>query len=103
MLKDLVNNKYVFSLYPNLLTVDKPSDNIDINQLIEIIKYGYIEDIITDLRKPKYRKEYNKIKKTSIPCVTHRSFRAGSWYFRQKYVPVQGGYGAVFVVRVKIL
>jgi hypothetical protein len=67
---DFVNNKYVFSLYPNLLTVDKPSDNIDINQLIEIIKYGYIKDIITSLREPISREECNQIKKDSIPCVT---------------------------------
>ena len=29
-------------------------------------------------------------------CVTRRSIRAGSWYFSQKAVPVQGGYGTCF-------
>jgi hypothetical protein len=36
-------------------------------------------------------------------CVTRRSIRAGSWYFSQKAVTVQGGYGALFAVRVQIL
>ena len=29
-------------------------------------------------------------------CVTRRKRRAGSWYFGQKAVTVQGGYGVVF-------
>ena len=29
-------------------------------------------------------------------CVTRRSIRAGSWYFSQKVVTVQGGYGTCF-------
>ena len=29
-------------------------------------------------------------------CVTRRKHRAGSWYFSQKAVTVQGGYGACF-------
>jgi hypothetical protein len=29
-------------------------------------------------------------------CVTWRSIRAGSWYFRQIIVPVQARYGACF-------
>ena len=29
-------------------------------------------------------------------CVTRRQHRAGSWYFSQKAVTVQGGYGACF-------
>jgi len=36
-------------------------------------------------------------------CVTRRSIRAGSWYFSQKTVTVQGGYGALFAVMVQIL
>jgi hypothetical protein len=36
-------------------------------------------------------------------CVTRRSIRAESRYFSQKAVTVQGGYGAVFAVRVQIL
>jgi len=33
-------------------------------------------------------------------CVTRRQHRAGSWYFSQKTVTVQGGYGALFAVMV---
>ena len=36
-------------------------------------------------------------------CVTLRQHRAGSWYFSQKVVTVQGGYGALFAVMVQIL
>ena len=35
-------------------------------------------------------------------CVTRRSIRAGSWFFSHKAVPVQGGYGALFAVRIQI-
>jgi len=36
-------------------------------------------------------------------CVTRRSIRAESWYFSQKAVAVQGGYGALFAVQVQVL
>jgi hypothetical protein len=36
-------------------------------------------------------------------CVTRRSIRAESWYFSQKAVTVQGGYGALFAVMVQVL
>jgi len=36
-------------------------------------------------------------------CVTRRKHRAGSWYFSQITVTVQGGYGALFAVMVQIL
>jgi len=36
-------------------------------------------------------------------CVTRRLHRAGSWYFSQKAVTVQGGYGVVFAIRVQII
>jgi hypothetical protein len=36
-------------------------------------------------------------------CVTRRKHRAGSWYFSREVVTVQGGYGALFAVRVQIL
>jgi hypothetical protein len=32
-------------------------------------------------------------------CVIRRQHRAESWYFSQKAVTVQGGYGAVFASR----
>jgi hypothetical protein len=70
----LVNSEYVFSLYSNLLTVDYPMADIDINQLIEIIKYGYIQDIIQSLRNSATKEEYNLIKKESTTCVTLSGF-----------------------------
>jgi hypothetical protein len=36
-------------------------------------------------------------------CVTRRKHRVESWYFSQKAVTVQGGYGAFFAVMVQIL
>jgi len=36
-------------------------------------------------------------------CVTRRQHRVESWYFSQKAVPVQGGYGVLFAVMVQIL
>jgi hypothetical protein len=36
-------------------------------------------------------------------CVTRRKHRAESWYFSRETIPVQGGYGALFAVRVQIL
>lgn len=72
MALDFINSTFIFSLYPNLLSADKPSTNIDINQLIEVIKYGYIDDIITSLRSPISKKEYDRIKKDSIPCVPYQ-------------------------------
>ena len=36
-------------------------------------------------------------------CVTRRKHQAGSRYFSQKAVTVQGGYGALFAVMVQIL
>jgi hypothetical protein len=34
-------------------------------------------------------------------CVTRRRIRVESWYFSQKAIPVQGGYGALFAIRVQ--
>ncbi len=55
-----INSQYVFSLFPNLITVDKLIANIDINQLVEAIKYGYIKEIITSLRNTDSKEGYNQ-------------------------------------------
>jgi len=34
-------------------------------------------------------------------CVTRRKHRVESWFFSHKTVTVQGGYGALFAVRVQ--
>jgi hypothetical protein len=70
MALDLINPSYKFSLYPNLLTVDKPIAILDINELVEIIKYGYLKEIISKLRASQSKDDYNQIKKEAIPCVT---------------------------------
>jgi hypothetical protein len=36
-------------------------------------------------------------------CVTRRKHRSHPVFFRQKAVTVQGGYGAVFAVRIQVL
>ena len=38
-----------------------------------------------------------------LVSVTRRQHRAESWYFSQKAVTVQGGFGAVFGIQVQIL
>lgn len=62
-----INSHYVFSLFHNLMAVDKPIANIDINQLVEAIKYGYLKGKITALRASGSKEEYNQIKKEAIP------------------------------------
>ena len=36
-------------------------------------------------------------------CVTRRKHRAASWYFRQEFITVQGGYGVLFAVMAEII
>ena len=70
MALDLINPSYNFSLYHNLLTVNKPIANLVINELVEVIKYGYLKEIISTLRATHSKDNYNQIKKEAIPCVT---------------------------------
>jgi hypothetical protein len=35
-------------------------------------------------------------------CVTRRKHRTASWFFSREMVTVQGGYGALFAVMVRI-
>jgi len=66
----LNNSKYHFSYYENLYSTKAPQRELDINELIEIIKYRYIKDTITLLRTTNNKEAYNKIKASSIPAVT---------------------------------
>lgn len=68
-MEKLVNSEYKFSFFENLYKTE-PQDVIDINDLIEIIKYGYLKDVITKLRTHKTKKTYDNIKRTEIPAVT---------------------------------
>lgn len=65
----LRNNEFNFSLFNNLKVVES-DEVIDINQLIEIIKYGYLKDKIQHLRTITDKKEYDKFKANEIPCIT---------------------------------
>ena len=70
---DSINTKYRFSLYKNLMTVEKPDEDIDVNQLYEIIKYGYVRDAIEKLRElaiPDRIVEYKEFKRKMIPYIT---------------------------------
>lgn len=67
---NLTNSEYQFSFYKNLYTTGAPDAAFDINELIEIIKYGYLKDEITRLRAAKDKEAYNKIKQSELPLVT---------------------------------
>jgi len=47
---NLINPIYKFSFFKNLYSVKAPDGELDINQLIEIVKYGYIKSDIEKLR-----------------------------------------------------
>ncbi len=65
------NSAYRFSLYRNLTYFDQPDVAIDINQLYEIIKEGYLEKEIITLRKVCSNEEIcDKILKGHLPAVT---------------------------------
>lgn len=67
---DLQNTEFNFTLFPCLVKPKEPDGAMDINQLIEIIKYGYLKDVIVKLRGVSDKLEYSKIKQREIPCVT---------------------------------
>lgn len=69
MLK-LINSKYQFSYYKNLYTSKNSKHVLNINEIIEIIKYGYLKKVITKLRLVQEKETYNKIKVSEIPAVT---------------------------------
>lgn len=62
----LTNSEFTFSYYNNLMSAKAPDDEFDINQLIEVIKYGYLKENIEILRKTKDE----GIKKYKLPSVT---------------------------------
>ena len=66
----LTNSEFHFTCYSNLYSSKEPSAVYDINQLIEIIKYGYIAEPIKKLRNAKNKEEYNNIKQSILPCIT---------------------------------
>lgn len=66
----LLNTEHTFSFYKNLLSAQAPDDEFDINQLIEVIRYGYIKDEIKNLRGLENKQERSKLKQSKLPCVT---------------------------------
>ncbi|MEH6512955.1 MAG: BT4734/BF3469 family protein [Maribacter arcticus] len=67
---NLINPLFIVSYYNNLFSTKEPDNEFDINQLIETIKYGYLKNIIENLRLQTDKQEKNKIKQALIPCVT---------------------------------
>lgn len=65
---DLINKQFKFSLYKNLYSVKAPDGELDANELIEIIKYGYIKKDILHLRKQ--NGEAYKKSKMMLPSIT---------------------------------
>jgi hypothetical protein len=64
----LINNQYKFSLYNNLYSVKAPDGEMDVNELIEVIKYGYLSKEIIQLRK--CQGEEYKNAKMQLPAIT---------------------------------
>jgi hypothetical protein len=65
-----INSKYCFSLYKDLFDVEKPEETIDINQLFEIIKYGYLKDEIVAIQTATNEEDAKRLKLT-LPCVSY--------------------------------
>lgn len=66
----LINTEHSFSFYNNLLSAKEPDNEFDINQLIEVIRYGYIKNEIQSLRGLNDKQEKNRLKQSKLPCVT---------------------------------
>lgn len=66
----LINSEYNFSFYNSLYSTDEPDGTLDINQLIEVIRYGYLIDTISKLRLLSDKDAKRKIKVGEIPAVT---------------------------------
>lgn len=67
---NLINTNFRFSKYENLYSVEKPQQILDINELYEIIRYGYLRNEIKSLRQLENKKEYSKFKSSRLPAVT---------------------------------
>ncbi|MFM7015957.1 MAG: BT4734/BF3469 family protein [Bacteroidota bacterium] len=64
----LINSAYRFSYYNNLYSVESPDGEMDSNDIIEIVKYGYLKEEIEQLRKLEGVKYDNEKKK--LPAIT---------------------------------
>ncbi|WP_084647696.1 HRDC domain-containing protein [Gelidibacter mesophilus] len=66
----LINTEHTFSFYNNLMSAKAPDNEFDINQLIEVIRYGYIKNDIKILRCLDNKHERSRLKESKLPCVT---------------------------------
>ena len=62
----LINSEYTFSFYNNLLSAKEPDNEFDVNQLIEVIKYGYIKKEIEVLRSITNKQARGKLKQSKL-------------------------------------
>ena len=65
-----INSDFSFSIFKNLFSNEKYQNDIDVNQLIELIKYGTFRKEIEELRSSGSRAEGDRIKKENLPAVT---------------------------------
>ena len=61
-----ISPTYKFSLFKNLLTAHSPELTIDINQLYEIVRFGYLKQEIEALRKTHDKEAYKRIKRKEL-------------------------------------
>jgi len=67
-IESLTNSTYRFSYYKNIYSADVPDGEMDINDIIEIVKYGYLKNEIHNLRLLSGI-DYDKAK-LNLPAVT---------------------------------
>lgn len=65
---DFKNTEYNFSFYKDIY-LSTPNTTLDINQLIEVVKYGYLKNEVIKIRNIADKKERNK-EKLKLPAVT---------------------------------
>lgn len=66
----LTNSEYHFSYFENLANSKTPKGELDINELIEAVKYGYLKAPINALRKDISLADYRNIKVNQLPAVS---------------------------------
>ncbi len=59
-----------FTFFSNLLEADIPQKDINMDELVGMIKAGAVKNIIERLRKADSKEDYKLIKKSQLPCVT---------------------------------
>jgi hypothetical protein len=65
----LINAEYSVSFFDNLISTT-PAAQIDLNQVIKIIKDGHLKNEIELLRSIDRGKQYNSIKQTKLSCIS---------------------------------